>query len=111
MEGVPDSLNNARFRLIALGACGRNDTSQATILMVAPTSAAIGLVLPQFPACTTGQYSLPLLVDSLYNVSALSLRFTYNPDSVQFLSVAVNFRNASANSVERFAMLICRFCS
>jgi len=87
MEGVPDSLNNARFRLIALGACGRNDTSQTTVLMVAPTSAAIGLVLPQFPACTTGQYSLPLLVDSLYNVSALSLRFTYNPDSVQFLSV------------------------
>jgi len=85
MDAAPDSLNNARFRLIAFGSCGRNDTSQTVDLRVESSSPAIRMTLPQVLACTTGQYSLSLNVESFNQVSAFSLRFTYHPDSIQYM--------------------------
>ena len=86
LNHAPDSLNNARFRLIAFGACGRNDTSLAVDLRVESRAPVIRFILPQVLACTTGQYVFSQHVDSFTQVAAFSLRFTFNPDSIQFVS-------------------------
>jgi|GEM_PF-1988778 len=86
MNAAPDSLNNARFRLIALGACGRNDTTSSVDLRVESRAPVIRFFLPQVLACTTGQYVFSQHVDSFTQVAAFSLRFTFNPDSLQFVS-------------------------
>jgi len=86
LNHAPDSLNNARFRLIAFGACGRNDTSSSVDLRVESRAPVIRFILPQVLACTTGQYVFSQHVDSFTQVAAFSLRFTFNPDSIQFVS-------------------------
>jgi len=86
LTAAPDSLNNASFRLIAYGACGRNDSSQVVRLWVESVLSPIRLTLPQVQACTTGQYIVSLNADSFRQISALSLRVTFNPDSIQFVS-------------------------
>ena len=86
LNHAPDSLNNARFRLIAFGACGRNDTTSSVDLRVESRAPVIRFILPQVLACTTGQYVFSQHVDSFTQVAAFSLRFTFNPDSIQFVS-------------------------
>lgn len=86
VNGAPDSLNNARLRLIAFGACGRNDTSWSVDLLVESRAPVIRLSFPPIQACTTGQYALSLNVDSFNHVAAFSLRIAYNPDSLQYMS-------------------------
>lgn len=86
LNTTPDSLNNARFRLIAFGTCGLHDTSRIVDLRVAPRAPAIRLTMPHVVACTSGQYAVSIHVDSFNHVAAFTLRFMFNQDSIQYAS-------------------------
>lgn len=95
ITGVAGSLNNSVYRVLVSGACGNPLTSStSTLQVVVPIVTTIGVL----SGCAGDTISIPVSVDLVNNVSAVSLSVTYDSTKLQCLNLISDLHPGFANN-------------
>jgi len=95
IAGVSGSLNNTVYRVRVNGACGNPLISTSSVLrVVVPIVTTIGTV----GGCVGDTVSIPVSVDSVNNVGAISLTVTYDSTKLQCLNLVSDLHPGFSNN-------------
>lgn len=95
ITSVTGALDNSVYRVLVGGSCGSPITSNLSVLrVVVPVVTTIGSV----SGCTGDTLSIPVSVDLLNNVGAISLTVTYDTTKLQCLNLISDLNSGLVNN-------------